>query len=572
MQCPRCGHTVEGMAHECPACGYMLPFALRRTFAQRPTPPTSPLLASSAVTEPTTVQPAPEIDSALIVDAVPAGEAVPTAEAVPVVDAASAFDAAPVTESNEVPRSEQEAALHGPLSNALDAATLAPRVPAGGRPTRPTLEPISVEDLIAALAADPSPSPAPSRVPMSEYQPTATRQSDGAVREATPEVMPALSTGALLHSGRYRLLQRFGAVGAGAAEPPLFLASDARDEGNRVLVQELPVQYMPPEEAERSMRVAVARLKEARQHTLVPEVLESFVERGRCFLVLSVPGGSRLSDIIAREGPLAEPMAVQLGVRLLDALGRFASQTPPLVHGNLCPEHVFVHTNQLVELVGISPSLLTLRSQVGVGLICGVGEYAAPEQLNGLTIEQSDQYAVAAILSNITEGRGSAAPSAPRLNRNATGPRPAKLSAPLDAVLMRARQTDPLDRYESADAMRRALQAMPVSTLALARGGGSHPTAKPATITAGLTPAAAALRATMEIPAITTARSKRARVSPIVMVLALVTLLAASLFIGWQVWSQTHHTPGLMLPQVPSGQSAALGLTPTWTATTPPVR
>jgi eukaryotic-like serine/threonine-protein kinase len=517
----------------------MLPFALRRTFAQRPTQSSTP-----AVSEPVLEGSAPA-ESALV-------------------------EPAPVAEPGDTQRSEQEAARHGPLSNALDAAALAPRVPAGGRPTRPTLEPISVEDLVAALADDPPAPPAPPRATTPDLQATAVRPSAGAPREPTTEGMPALSTGALLHGGRHRLLQRFGAISAGAAEPPLFLASDAHDAGKRVLVQELPVQHMPPEEAERSMRVAAARLKEARQHALVPEVLDSFVERGRCFLILTVPSGSRLSDVIAREGPLAEPMAVQLGVRLLDALGRFASLTPPLVHGNLCPEHVFVHPNQLVELVGISPSLLTLRSQVAVGLLCGVGDYAAPEQRNGLTIEQSDQYAVGAILSNITAGQGAALPAA-RRGRKTNGPRPAKLSAALDAVLARARQEDPLDRYESADEMRRALQAMPASTLSLARGGGSHLTGTPATITAGLTPAAAALRATMEIPAITIARSKRSRVWPVIMVLALVTLLAAGIFIGWQVWAEGHHLVGPFLPQAPRSQTA-LGLNPTWTATTPPVR
>jgi hypothetical protein len=389
--------------------------------------------------------------------------------------------------------------------------------------------------------------------------------------------MAALSTGALLNGGKYRLLQRFGALSAttsaGTADPPLFLASDTHDAGSRVLVQELPVGGMPPEEAERSMRVAAARLKEARQHALVPEVLDAFVERGRCFLILSVPGGSRLSDVIAREGPLAEPLAVQLGVRLLDTLGRFGSQTPPLVHGNLCPEHVFVHPNQLVELVGISPSLLTLRSQAGTAAASGISGYAAPEQRQGRTSEQSDQYAVAAILYRITAGQTPAPPAGAR--PNASKPdhlRPARLSVGLDAILTRAQQMDPDDRYDSADEMRRALLALPPSALSLAHGGGTRATARPTTIGAGLTPAAAALRATMEIPAITTAKRKRGRVWPIIMALALLTLLGVGAFLSWQAWAQAHRPPISGPPAVRAGQTLAAGLVPTWTATTPPVR
>ncbi|HEV2237965.1 MAG TPA: hypothetical protein VGR57_14995, partial [Ktedonobacterales bacterium] len=393
----------------------------------------------------------------------------------------------------------------------------------------------------------------------------------------TTQGMAALSTGALLNGGKYRLLQRFGALGAttssGTADPPLFLASDTHDAGSRVLVQELPVGGMPPEEAERSMRVAVARLKEARQHTLVPEVLDAFVERGRCFLILSVPGGSRLSDVIAREGPLAEPLAVQVGVRLLDALGRFASQTPPLVHGNLCPEHIFVHPNQLVELVGISPSLLTLRSQSGTVVASGIAGYAAPEQRQGRASEQSDQYAVAAILYRISAGQAPAPPASARAG--ASKPehaRPAKLSAGLDAILIRAQQIDADDRYDSADEMRRALLALPPSALSLAHGAGARPTARPATIVAGLTPAAAALRATMEIPAITIAKRKRSRVWPVIMTLALLTLLGVGAFLGWQAWVQAHRTPISHAPATIAAQALATGLTPTWTATTPPVR
>jgi hypothetical protein len=525
------------MAHECPACGYMLPFSLRRTFAQRPATP--PIPAPSEGTSD--------------------------------------------TRAAAAPRSEQEAAQHGPHAGALDPATLVPRVPASGRPTKPTLEPISVEDLVAALAAD-SESPPPQRGMTTPNLTTVpTSSAPVSTPRETTEGMAALSTGALLHGGKYRLLMRFGAVSAvtprGAVDPPLFLASNAHAAGTRVLVQELPVGGMPPEEAERSMRVAAARLKEARQHTLVPEVLDSFVERGRCFLILSVPGGSRLSDIIAREGPLAEPMAVQLGVRLLDALGRFASQTPPLVHGNLCPEHVFVHPNQLVELVGISPSLLTLRSQAGAGAASGIAGYAAPEQARGHPTEQSDQYAVATILYRVTAGHavpGQTASMQTDARAGAGKPdhrRPAKLSAVLDAILTRAQQIDPIDRYDSADEMRRALLAMPPSALSIARAGGSRLTAGPASITAGLTPAAAALRATMEIPAVTIPKRKRSRVWPILMALALLTLIGVGAFFGWQAWVRARHVPASQAPLVRTDYALkVVGLVPTWTATTPPVR
>jgi hypothetical protein len=511
------------MAHACPACGYMLPFSLRRTFAQRPVPP-QPLEQTA--------------------------------------------------EDRTAVRSEQEAAQHGPLSDALDPAALAPRVPASGRPTRPTLEPISVEDLVAALAADPEVSVPQSRATSSDFTPAAAESlTPGAAHEAPTDALAALGTGALLHGGRYRLLQRFGATKPGSADPPLFLASDARASGERVLVQELPVQLMPPEEAERSLRVAAARLKEARQHTLVPEVLDAFVERGRCFLILSMPGGSRLADVIAREGPLAEPLAVQLGVRLLDALGRFASQTPPLVHGNLCPEHVFVHPNQLVELVGISPSLLTLRSQAGATTTCGIAEYTAPEQRRGLTTEQSDQYAVAAILHTVTARPGILPPSAMRPGASKPShPQLAKLSEPLEAILERAQHVDLLERFDSADEMRRALLSMPSASLSLGRTSGPRVTSRPATITSGLTPAAAALRATMELPAITKARRKRSKVWPIIMVAALLALLASGVIFGWQVWAQAHHSRLPTLPWARAGYTLALGFVPTCTATTPPVR
>ena len=127
-------------------------------------------------------------------------------------------------------------------------------------------------------------------------------------------------------------------------------------------------------------------------------------------------------------------------------------------------------------------------------------------------------------------------------------PHLAKLSVPFDAILSRAQQVDPLDRFDSADAMRRALLSMPVSTHSFGRTSGPRLTSRPATITAGLTPAAAALRATMELPAITMARRKRSRVWPIIMVLALLTLLGTGLFFGWQAWVQGHHSPGSKVP------------------------
>ncbi|HEX9057537.1 MAG TPA: bifunctional serine/threonine-protein kinase/ABC transporter substrate-binding protein [Ktedonobacterales bacterium] len=397
-------------------------------------------------------------------------------------------------------------------------------------PTRPTASPASV----SAITATGIPTP---------------RGSDAlAGAGTTTTMMAALGTGTLLKGGRYRLLQRANAGIApgrrGDAEPPLNLASDTERPSGRVLVQELAPSGLPADQAEQHLRRVAARLEAIAHHPGMPPLLDSFTERGRQFLVFQLPAGKRLADRLRDEGALPEAEVIRLGLAVLDILAVLEQASPPIVHGNLCPENIYIQRDGRVVLVGFSPTLLAqLRRDAEHGVAGGVPGYAAPEQLRGHADGRADMYALAAVLHQAVTGQKSAPRSGPLFE-------PARhlnsqVSEGLDSVLAQALRPAPAQRFQSIGEMRLALSLLMPAAVQAARGS--------ARVTAAALVAArgvrspdpgpvAALRATMEIPAIKPAR-RRTRWP----VIALVMLLLLAIAVVGTLWtlrprSQPPHT------------------------------
>jgi serine/threonine protein kinase len=276
--------------------------------------------------------------------------------------------------------------------------------------------------------------------------------------------------GALLKGGRYRLLQRFlvdTRLRTQANEPPLLVASDAEAPGVRVLVQELalPASLNGARGEGEIMRQAITeRLYAFAPDAHFPTLVDSFTEHGRQFLVFASPSGDLLNDRLARaRGPLPEREVVEYALRTLDALSALERGRPPLTHGALCPAHIILRPSGAVTLVGFSPALLVAPPVVSGGLITvglpsGIVGYAAPEQERGQASARSDLYSLGAIMSYAATG---VAPSqqAGALHQPVRRLNP-DLSLEFEEVVGRAMRAAAAQRFQSAEEMRQALQAI----------------------------------------------------------------------------------------------------------------
>jgi len=279
-----------------------------------------------------------------------------------------------------------------------------------------------------------------------------------------------LPIGAVLKGGRYRLLQRFLTdphLRIRAGEPPLLIASDAEAPGVRVLVQELALPASmngARGDADILRQTITERLFAFAPDAHFPTLVDSFGEHGRHFLVFELPSGDLLNDRLVRaRGPLPEREVVEYALRTLDALSALESSRPPLTHGALCPAHIILRPSGVVTLVGFSPTLLVAPPVISGGVVAvaapsGIAGYAAPEQDRGQASARSDLYSLGAIMSYAATGvapsqqPGALHQPVRRLNPD--------LSLEFEEVVGRAMRASAAQRFQSADEMRQALQAL----------------------------------------------------------------------------------------------------------------
>jgi ABC-type branched-subunit amino acid transport system substrate-binding protein len=271
-----------------------------------------------------------------------------------------------------------------------------------------------------------------------------------------------LGLGTLLKGGRYRLLQPFALAHGSPApegEPVLMIASDTEVPNTRVLVQELPVGAPDPADAEYLRQIVAQRLVALSYVPGLARLVDSFSERRRQFLVFELPSGDLLSDRLQRmHGHLPEQSAVNIALQMLDLLTELERESPPIVHGNICPAHIVLRPSGQIALVGISSTLLLHPDgQVRTGPAGGVPGYSAPEQQRGHASTRSDLYAVCALLYVAVTGTPAARGGA--LYQPARHINP-EVSLELDEALSRGLRPSPAQRFQSVAELRAALRAI----------------------------------------------------------------------------------------------------------------
>jgi Protein kinase domain len=136
---------------------------------------------------------------------------------------------------------------------------------------------------------------------------------------------------------------------------------------------------------------------------LVP-MEDAGVVGGQLYLVRALVDGYPLADFLARIGPLKFDVAVQITIRLCDALA--PAHRVGLVHGSLSPFSVLVRDDGqvLVTDVGLLPALRPAAASPGRPW--GRAPYLSPEQAAGETVHpSSDVYVIGSLLYEMLAGR-----------------------------------------------------------------------------------------------------------------------------------------------------------------------
>ncbi|MCU0673225.1 MAG: protein kinase [Myxococcota bacterium] len=287
-------------------------------------------------------------------------------------------------------------------------------------------------------------------------------------RDSVPHAVPPRRVGG------YEIVASLGRGGAGEA----FLALTSGSSDFRKLVV---LKLLHPE-LEESLEVVDQFLDEARlaarlSHPNIVPTLEVGRHESQHYIAMAylegMPLGRVLSMLSRRDERVSPEIAARIAVELLDALAyahalRDFDGTPlEIVHRDVSPPNVFVCWDGSVKLLdfGIARAA-SRRASTDSGLIKGKFGYIAPEQASGEgTDRRADLWSVGVVLWEMLTGRRlfPARNDVGTLHALVAGTiTPVTTHAPdappaLVAVLERALQRDPDERFPSAEEMRDAL-------------------------------------------------------------------------------------------------------------------
>ena len=319
------------------------------------------------------------------------------------------------------------------------------------------LPPLSTSDTFAKDAQN-TRTPRPTAI--AQQSPNATQLPTVRSNAQSLGARPLLP-GVLLRGGRYRLqelLERQDWL-SGVFEAT-WVGKDAHRGGSQVMVCEVVLPESTSVMTQSILRTATMTLASVGRHPHIPTLWDAFSDQGRSFFVFEPMEGESLLSRMRHSGrTLAEDEVIECCLQMAEVLELLAQQSPPLVHGLIRPEHIFLGRNgsQFV-LTSFSVVLAGGATQFVAGIDRSrLSPYTAPEFVRGVIDVRTDMYSLIAtayhaITGSVPSGTSGNIPSAQRINNN--------VSAEFDAILTKGLRAVANQRYQRPSELRQDLLAM----------------------------------------------------------------------------------------------------------------
>ena len=280
---------------------------------------------------------------------------------------------------------------------------------------------------------------------------------DNAAQSRMPTVFLNVSSAL---ENRFQLLREIGRGGMGI----VYQAHDKQLKEQVAIKILSPLLSQNPEALERLKReVSTARRVTHPNVIRIHDISES---EGLHYVSMEYFSGMTLREIIKRDGPRSAVQAALIASQICDGLE--SAHRQGVIHRDLKSHNIIL--NDALELKIIDFGLAYCAHHEGMtatGLILGTPEYMAPEQVAGKKAdERADIYAFGIILYELFTGKvpftgeTAIAVGFQQLNEQPQPPSSVnpRISAPLEAVILKALEKNPDDRYASISAMRVELE------------------------------------------------------------------------------------------------------------------
>jgi serine/threonine-protein kinase len=267
---------------------------------------------------------------------------------------------------------------------------------------------------------------------------------------------------------RFEILEQLGQGGFGTT----FLAEDTHMPSRRKCVVK---QLRPEAPNQRSYDVALMKFQEEAEvleqlnHPQIPQLYGYFEQEGQFFLVQEWIEGQTLEARVRTAGPLPEHEVREMLSSLLPVLEYLHSAQPrEVIHRDIKPDNVILRQPGdqpvLIDFGAVKQVLRTVVTSSGsvmCSVVIGSGGFTPPEQAAQRVVYSSDLYSLGMTAIYGLTGK---APETMELDPHTSHPRweqyVPSVSPELAAVLNKAIQLDPRDRYRNATEM---LEALPVA-------------------------------------------------------------------------------------------------------------
>jgi serine/threonine-protein kinase len=198
-------------------------------------------------------------------------------------------------------------------------------------------------------------------------------------------------------------------------------------------------------------------------HPNIVSIFDSGEDRATHFIVMELIEGRTLRDILKSGEHLLPRRCAEIGAEVAAALE--VAHRSSLIHRDLKPGNIMLSADGGVKVTdfGIARALDDSEELTKTGAVIGTATYFSPEQAQGLPAdERSDVYALGIVLYEMLTGippfSGESPVAVAYQHVSEFAEPPSQLNGDVtpgfDAIVMRAMEKDPDQRYQSAAAMR----------------------------------------------------------------------------------------------------------------------
>jgi serine/threonine-protein kinase len=271
---------------------------------------------------------------------------------------------------------------------------------------------------------------------------------------------------------RYRVTERIGSGGM----------ADVYKAQDEVLGRTVALKVLHPHYAKEEGFVARFRQEAQAAANLSHPNVVNIYDWGRdgedYYIAMEHVRGTDLKSLVSEKGPVDPLKAAGYGEQVCSALA--VAHGYGIVHRDIKPQNIIVTPDGTVKVTDFGIARAGDSSLTQTGSVLGTAQYISPEQAQGRPLgPAADLYSLGVVLYEIVTGKvpfdGDTPITVALKQVNETPKTPTELSdkipPSLEAVIMRAMQKDPAERYSSAEEMK--------ADLAKVRAGHTVPAAPP---------------------------------------------------------------------------------------------